>query len=80
MDSTYKQVSAGISIEAAIRCLARAIVSLEDARRFKESAQVEELLFEAVQLRREVFELSRETGVPAPLEDLPDGAEEDVPF
>jgi hypothetical protein len=74
------RASASAAIDAAMRSLCRAITWLEDAHLFAQSDQLSEALFEMVQLRREILELPRQTGVPAPLKESPDPVEEDVPF
>ena len=80
MDEYAHRVRSAADLTLAARCITRAIVALEEARLFYNAAQAEELLFEAVQVRREVLEAPRETGVPAPLQESPDPTKEDVPF
>jgi len=80
MDSSITAARGCIYLESAARSFCRLITLLEDGRLFEQSGQVEELLFETIQIRRELVELPRQTGVPPALQDSPDPAEEDVPF
>jgi len=80
MDRELARASASYAIDQALRYLSRAITGLEDARLFKLGDQLSETLFECVQIRREILELPRQTGVPPALEESPSGLEQDVPF
>lgn len=53
---------------------------LWDSGAREEALKLDELLFELVQVRREILELARQSGVPAALEHLVDPAEPELPF
>lgn len=80
MDKQEAALRAAVRLRGVCTTLSSVIHLLEDAHRFDLSVKLDEPLFELLQLHREIVELPRETGVPAPLHDPSDGSGEDVPF